>query len=178
MVDNHALKAVLERGHLGAVVLDVWENEPEPDLDLLRYVTLATPHIAGYSFDGKIRGTVMIYKAVIHHFGLKVQWDYSRLLKPDSTEALKGANVKLPDWVWLRGLVDKVYDLEADHLRMRRVLDLAPAARGYYFKQLRKQHPRRRAFESYSVRDVPNSLCQTVAEGLRMRIAKGLIHVD
>ncbi|MHC4215599.1 MAG: NAD(P)-dependent oxidoreductase, partial [Planctomycetota bacterium] len=52
VVDTPALKAAIESGKLGPVILDVWENEPNIDIELLRILSLSTPHIAGYSFDG------------------------------------------------------------------------------------------------------------------------------
>jgi len=60
VMDTVALKSALAAGRLGGAVLDVWENEPDIDIELLRMVDLSTPHIAGYSFDGKIAGMTMI----------------------------------------------------------------------------------------------------------------------
>src|SRR5690606_6233361 len=57
VIDNQALLRVLEVRPDLRVMLDVWESEPAINLDLLQRVTLATPHIAGYSFDGKLAGT-------------------------------------------------------------------------------------------------------------------------
>ncbi|HLG43654.1 MAG TPA: 4-phosphoerythronate dehydrogenase, partial [Nitrospirales bacterium] len=64
VVDNAALLRALRGGRIGGAVLDVWEHEPEPDPELIEAVTLGTPHIAGYSFDGKVNGTRMLYDAV------------------------------------------------------------------------------------------------------------------
>jgi erythronate-4-phosphate dehydrogenase len=71
VMDTAALKAASRSGKLGGVVLDVWENEPNADGDLLLKVDLSTPHIAGYSFDGKVNGLLMIYRAACKHFGAK-----------------------------------------------------------------------------------------------------------
>ena len=51
--------------------LDVWENEPLISTDLFRQVYRGTPHIAGYSLDGKLNGTVMLYRAFCSHFGIR-----------------------------------------------------------------------------------------------------------
>lgn len=64
VVDGSALKAALQAGSIGGAVLDVWEHEPEIDLELLELVRLGTPHIAGYSTDGKANGTAMSVQAV------------------------------------------------------------------------------------------------------------------
>lgn len=74
-----ALKQALEDGRLAATVLDVWENEPGIDMELMRRTDIATPHIAGYSYDGKIRGTTMIYQAACRHFSLEPAWDAAGL---------------------------------------------------------------------------------------------------
>ncbi|MEK7996351.1 MAG: 4-phosphoerythronate dehydrogenase, partial [Planctomycetota bacterium] len=71
VVDSRALKAAVRSGRLRAIVLDVWENEPAIDLELLKMVDIGTPHVAGYSLDGKIGGLIMIYKSVCEYFGLK-----------------------------------------------------------------------------------------------------------
>jgi erythronate-4-phosphate dehydrogenase len=64
VVDNAALLQCLEQREDLQVVLDVWENEPAIDGNLLAQVTIGTPHIAGYSAEGKLRGTEMVYEAL------------------------------------------------------------------------------------------------------------------
>ena len=70
VVDGGALKAAIRSGRLRAVVLDVWEDEPNIDTELLELIDIGTPHIAGYSLDGKIAGMIMIYKSACEHFGM------------------------------------------------------------------------------------------------------------
>lgn len=70
VIETNALKDALAGKHLAGVVLDVWENEPEIDKELLEQSFLATPHIAGYSADGKANGTAMSVKAVSKFFAL------------------------------------------------------------------------------------------------------------
>ncbi len=50
-------------------ILDVWDNEPEIDRELLQMVDIGTPHIAGYSLDGKVNGTGMAVRAISKFFG-------------------------------------------------------------------------------------------------------------
>lgn len=69
-VDTFALKAAIRSGRIGATVIDVWENEPHPDPELLTLADIATPHIAGYSADGKAAGTRMALEATARFFGL------------------------------------------------------------------------------------------------------------
>ena len=70
VVDNQALKAVLKSGGLKAAVLDVWEGEPDLDPELVALLDYSTPHIAGYSADGKANGTMMSVRAVAGKLGL------------------------------------------------------------------------------------------------------------
>ncbi len=71
VVDDEALKSGLANGRLSGAVLDVYNNEPDPDPGLLKLATITTPHIAGYSTDGKANGTQMSVRAVSDFFG----WD-------------------------------------------------------------------------------------------------------
>ena len=70
VVDNAALKAALREKRLRGAVLDVWEGEPEPDRELLGLLDVATPHIAGYSADGKANGTAASVRTVAEVLGL------------------------------------------------------------------------------------------------------------
>ena len=69
VVDGAALKSAIERNYLGGVILDVWEGEPVIDVDLMKKVDIGTPHIAGYSFDGKLAAVNMTYSAACKFFG-------------------------------------------------------------------------------------------------------------
>lgn len=73
VVDEALIEA---RPKLGAVIVDTWNNEPEINLDLLDIVDIATPHIAGYSYEGKMNGTSMAVQAVARRFGLFQLYDF------------------------------------------------------------------------------------------------------
>jgi len=72
-IDNAALLARLQEKNDIQVVLDVWENEPAINADLLAQVAIGTPHIAGYSAEGKWRGTLMVYQALCAFLGIDEQ---------------------------------------------------------------------------------------------------------
>lgn len=74
VVVESALKEVLPK--LGAVIIDTWNNEPDVDAELLEMVDIATPHIAGYSYQGKQNGTSSAVRAVARHFGIKPLYDF------------------------------------------------------------------------------------------------------
>lgn len=71
VVDNQALLSAIESGRLQHVALDVWENEPQINLSLLNKVYIATPHIAGYSAEGKINATGIVLEAFLHFINYK-----------------------------------------------------------------------------------------------------------
>jgi erythronate-4-phosphate dehydrogenase len=75
VAETEALEAAIQSHRLRAAVLDVWEGEPCVDITLLEKVDLGTPHIAGYSYDGKIAGMIMIYKAFCDYFGVTPKFD-------------------------------------------------------------------------------------------------------
>jgi len=70
VVDNQALKAALSQGYIRQAIIDTWENEPNIDLDLLNKVYIGTPHIAGYSADGKVNADNMAIEALCNFFHL------------------------------------------------------------------------------------------------------------
>jgi erythronate-4-phosphate dehydrogenase len=71
VVDNDALLAALNEGRVRDAVIDVWEHEPQLNLQLLKRVFIGTPHIAGYSADGKVNADNMVVDALCNHFGLQ-----------------------------------------------------------------------------------------------------------
>jgi erythronate-4-phosphate dehydrogenase len=143
VADNVALNDVLAVRDDLAVVLDVWEGEPSISLALLDKVVLGTPHIAGYSLDGKLRGTGMIYQAACEFLAVPPQWNASAELPPDmAVELAEG----LANEALLRAAVLGCYDVREDDRRLRRLAELAAEQRPRYFDRLRKEYPVRREF--------------------------------
>jgi len=145
------LKSAIQSGRLLAVVLDVWENEPDIDIELLQMVDLGTPHIAGYSLDGKIAGMIMIYKAACEHFALKPKFDMEDFLPEPAVPELKlNPNIS-NDQDALLNAVQKIYRIDKDDTTLRRVLEKPAQERGKHFDSLRKNYPVRREFQNNSV---------------------------
>ncbi|VEF12028.1 erythronate-4-phosphate dehydrogenase [Pseudomonas fluorescens] len=151
VVDNAALREVLlEREDLQAV-LDVWEAEPEVDVALAELSVLATPHIAGYSLDGKQRGTAQIYQAYCRFLGQPARIQLSDLLPaPWLSEVSLHADSD-PAWA-LAMLCRGVYDPRRDDADFRRSLVGNVAQQRAAFDVLRKQYPVRREIEGLKVR--------------------------
>ncbi|MBO5814525.1 MAG: DUF4301 family protein [Bacteroidales bacterium] len=74
IVDEQALIGASPK--LGAIVIDTWNNEPYINEELLDIADIATPHIAGYTFQGKQNGTAYAVQAVARHFGFKELYDF------------------------------------------------------------------------------------------------------
>jgi erythronate-4-phosphate dehydrogenase len=145
-VDNVALKNRLQNKKLKTVVLDVWEHEPTIDTDLLARVFLGTPHIAGYSLDGKANGTQMIYNAVCHFLNVPPQKKVSEFLPPPPVPEIVWTPSAESDEIQIRQIVRKIYDIRADDARLRRLEDVPKQEQGGYFDHLRKTYPVRREF--------------------------------
>ena len=143
VVDNRALLSALKKDRLGAAVLDVWEGEPEPDPRLLAAVTVGTPHIAGYSFDGKVNGTKLLYESACAFLKYPQQWNPPAL-------SSGGAHVRidptrtLDDFI--APLVAHSYDIRRDDAALRALAKLSTPERGKAFDRLRATYPRRLEF--------------------------------
>ena len=74
VVDEQALMTAIPK--LGAVVIDTWNNEPDVNEELVEMVDIATPHIAGYSYQGKQNGTASAVQCVARHFGIEALYEY------------------------------------------------------------------------------------------------------
>ncbi len=148
VIDESALLSVLDAGRDLRVVLDVWENEPAINPTLLRKVILGTPHIAGYSHEGRVRGALMIFDALCRHLGVGAR--EAQGIRATVTRRALARRGQL-DFSNLADAVTRVYDVAKD---ARSLLDGAeglPAS----FDNLRKHYPRRREFGHYRCREVP-----------------------
>ncbi|QMV61449.1 4-phosphoerythronate dehydrogenase PdxB [Pseudomonas berkeleyensis] len=167
VVDNAALRALLPgRGDLKAV-LDVWEGEPQADAELAALCQLATPHIAGYSLDGKLRGTAQIYQACCRVLDVSERVRLDDLLPaPWLSEVALDASA---DPVWtLTTLCRAVYDPRRDDADFRRSLVGDADARRAAFDRLRKHYPMRREIDGLRVRiqgDAPQLVALVQALG-------------
>jgi erythronate-4-phosphate dehydrogenase len=150
VADNAALDALLETRSDLSVVLDVWEGEPDISMSLLEKVQLGTPHIAGYSLDGKLRGTEMIYRAACTHFGRPLQWQAADDLPAGLSldlRALQDESLLAK----LRAAVFACYDIRLDDASLRQQLALPAAERPARFDRLRKEYPVRREFPQATI---------------------------
>lgn len=153
VIDTPALKASLLEGWV-QTILDVWDNEPSIDRELLDYSMIGTPHIAGYSIDGKIRGTWQIYQAVCGYLGISPTVDYESLLStvvmPESYDVHTHSFL---DEEVLDEAVEYVYSIMSDDMGLRWLLKLKdPKNFPVEFDKLRKNYRKRREFSSTTIR--------------------------
>lgn len=148
VVDNAALLDCLRVRSDLAVVLDVWEHEPDFDPGLLAYCQLATPHIAGYSLDGKIRGTEMIFREFCRHFALMPA---SEVVYPEPMLQAVVPNPAASAQELLTLLAGLLYEPCVDDAAMRRLSGQSARQRQQGFDLLRKNYPVRRELGTLSV---------------------------
>lgn len=143
VVDSEVLKTLLQRSELAGAVIDVWEDEPDIDTELLSLAHLATPHIAGYSTDGKANGTSMVVNSLAGFFHLPLKnWYPGNVPVPSAPLIEIDGKGKIDESV-IRMAVLNTYNVKADDERLR----LSPST----FEKQRGDYPLRREFSSYSV---------------------------
>ncbi len=143
VVDGNALFDALRAKRLSAAVLDVWEHEPQIDLDLLAAVAVGTPNIAGYSADGKANGTTMSVQACSRFFGLGIDdWAPAEVPRPANPAIACDCAGRSGEAIAAE-LVRATYDIVADDRRLR--------ASPETFEQQRGAYPLRREFPAYTV---------------------------
>jgi erythronate-4-phosphate dehydrogenase len=143
VIDNPALKNTIKHGVLKSAVLDVWENEPDIDLALVKMLDIATPHIAGYSVDGKANGTAMSVRALSKFFNLGIDhWVPENIPSADFTLIIIDASDKSLQEV-VSEAIEKTYEVKNDDERFKK----APQE----FEKQRGNYPVRREFHTYTV---------------------------
>lgn len=155
VVDNRALKENLRHGRLAGAILDVWEGEPRIDAELVRCTTLATPHIAGYSLEGKLRATLMIYEAACRFLGVAPAWNAAPFVPPVNAPYIEIAEAAQSTVErQLQAVVRRAYDIRADDARLRQGFadpHATPEEQGRWFDKLRHEYTYRREFANYRV---------------------------
>lgn len=141
VVDTSALKQALTVGSISGAVIDCWECEPNIDRQLLKMVNIATPHIAGYSRDGKANGTQASVQAISRFFNLGIDhWQPTQIELP-SEPILRVEHTDSEELI--KQLFIRVYPITDDDTRLRNDVD--------HFEKQRGDYPVRREYPAYTV---------------------------
>ncbi|MCK4981677.1 MAG: 4-phosphoerythronate dehydrogenase [Victivallaceae bacterium] len=153
--DNPALKEALKRQDVAGAVLDVWENEPDLDLELLDLVEFGTPHIAGYSTDGKANGTAMSVNALSEFFGLDfADWYPADVPVPKNNSLRISGEGSFEEK--MLAAVSLSYNIKDDSDRLRN----SPET----FEKQRGDYPLRREFPVFTVRCSDEEVSKALAK--------------
>lgn len=142
--DSQAVYDASEAGLISGLVIDCWENEPEIDMKLLNLVDYGTPHIAGYSKDGKANGTKMSIQAISRFFNLGIDnWEPREVELPNNI-TIEIDGLQRREEAILAEAVLSTYDIENDDGNLRD----AP----HTFEKQRGDYPVRREFGTYTIK--------------------------
>jgi erythronate-4-phosphate dehydrogenase len=142
--DTESVYRAIKAGDISGLIIDCWENEPELDLDLLSVADYGTPHIAGYSKDGKSNGTKTSVRAISRFFELGIDdWEPDDVEKPANPIIEQDGNNRSEN-AFLADAVLSTYQIEDD--------DRALRDQPHLFEQFRGDYPVRREFDSHSIK--------------------------
>jgi len=156
--NSKALYNAYEADDISGFILDCWENEPDIDLDLLSSAEYGTPHIAGYSKDGKANGTKMSVQATSRFFNLGIDdWEPTNV-EPPASPVIEIDGNQRREYSVLAEAILSTYDIENDDEALRK----AP----HWFEKLRGDYPVRREFHIHTI------VAKNVAEETIQKIKK------
>jgi len=147
VIDNEALLKIIEKKNL-TVILDVWENEPDINSSLLQKIFIGTPHIAGYSYEGKINGTMMMYSALCRYLNKEEKYSVPKVKVDNSIIEINDLGSIEES---LQKIFSKIYEIRKDDINLRKILNDKKDEAGKYFDQLRKDYHLRYEFANYTV---------------------------
>ena len=143
VVDTESIKSALKNGFLAGAILDVWENEPDIDRELLSATHISTPHIAGYSTDGKAKGTSMVVNSLCRFFKLPLTDWYPENIPHPGNKVIEIDCSGKSDEEIIGEAVKVTYDIASDHFMLRQSPDT--------FEKQRGDYGIRREFQSYRI---------------------------
>ena len=133
-------------GIVAQAVIDCWEKEPAFRLDVMQAADLATPHIAGYSFEGRAMGTIQVYRELCSFLGIEPKLTLDAVLPPPPVPEINFDAAGKSDETALAEIVGRVYDISADDRDLRAFTPENEETRGKNFEKLRKNYHMRREF--------------------------------
>jgi len=157
------IKSWLAENNERQCIIDVWENEPNIDTELLQKCLLGTPHIAGHSYEGKVRGTIMLYQAFCKCFDLDCQWDRDKIFGKNLPKDVIQLQQDLNFMQATSSAIWKVYNITDDDKALRAGMkrDLTS-----HFDRLRKGYKVRRECTAHRLDEltVPDGSLRTLKQ--------------
>ncbi len=168
VIDNLALSDLLQRRKDLTVFLDTWEGEPSINIKLLKQVDFGSPHIAGYSYEGKLRGTQMILDAACNYFGEESEWKMQDHLPQKQIIQLADQSNEIE---LLASLLQQHYPVQKDYQKLLSLSKLEPREQAKAFDLLRKNYPLRYEYGQYRVSGVTaQKKAASLIEGLQFQV--------
>ncbi|GJM05081.1 MAG: erythronate-4-phosphate dehydrogenase [marine bacterium B5-7] len=160
VIDETALLSFKETNPGSTLILDVWCNEPEININLLQQTFIGTPHIAGYSYDGKLKATNIIAEALLTQ--TKNTSAIANTLAPECMTD----TIEYNDDTAVQLAVMQTYDVRSDAIALRELITMPSVDRGVYFDSLRKNYPIRREFANRQIntKNLNNEMEQCLLE--------------
>ncbi len=158
VTDSSGLITALNDNLISDCIIDCWENEPDINTELMDKAFIATPHIAGYSRDGKANGTAQSVQALAKHFGLPLTNWRPEHIEPPMIKDIYLNGEELSRQEVITNAVLSTYNIRQDDINLRtKVGD---------FEKLRGDYPVRREFTSFTVipMNIPEETLQILTE--------------
>jgi erythronate-4-phosphate dehydrogenase len=147
VVDNKALLDIIDKKHF-KVILDVWEGEPLINTDLLKKALVGSAHVAGYSLEGKVNGTKIIYDTLCRITNQPNDWE-PKLPTVENNIIDVSSEKNLEEKLHL--IFKQIYNIEKDDSEMREMIEMDNDSKAAHFDKLRKEYPLRREFTNYNI---------------------------
>lgn len=147
VVNNEALAEQFLGKKNFFTIFDVWENEPTVNKELVKMTDIATPHIAGYTLEGKVNGTVMVYNELCSFFGINADWKPSLPAVKNKLIRIKGVERAEK----INSVFEKAYKIKDDDNRMKRMVGVNQKECADYFDLLRKEYLPRRELSNFCI---------------------------
>ena len=172
VVETDALMKALDEKHLSEAILDVWEKEPDINTELLRRVFIGTPHIAGYSLDGKLNAVQMIYEAVCRFLFLISKKNVREFLPDSEPYSIQVVGDVKSKEEMLGSIIKQAYDIEVDDKSLRKITEVPENERPKYFSQLRSGYRERREFSHFhAVLPVPDNELKKILQLIQFQVS-------
>ncbi len=160
-----AIKSAIKSHKLAGAVLDVWENEPNVDNELILKAELSTPHIGGYSLDGKVAGLITVYEAACEFFNVEPKYTADDFLPEPETPQITIDPATSTEQDIIADTVQQIYVINRDDFNMREILIVPPEQRAKWFGDLRADYAVRREFGNTQI--VFTQPCDSLAAKLK-----------